>query len=512
MKKGIIAILTTTILLNIVGCNKDFLEKTPSEKISSEQIKEAVKKDPSILEGYVRGMYSNMYMIFTGGVKDEDAHDDFGQKGYDIYSDLLSADMALSREAYNWYVQLARLKSPVDFTREEVAHAWRYYYKIIGQANGVIDLLGGVDADLTTDVQKSLMGQAQAMRAHSYFYLANLYSKEGYGTGNEKILPLYTSSETTQNPPLSTSKEVYDLIIKDLRQAVLYLSDDRSNKSEVNKPIAQGILAYALAARGTRADLEEVVDLTNSIIDDGGFPLTTKNEVVANIVGGKVTNPQSGFNDVNTKSWMWGMDITLANKLDLVSWWGQIDIFTYSYAAAGAPKAIDKGLYDQILPTDLRKGQFSSNSASTFYLTPINKFFAPDRIQMGQRDITTDYLYMRVDEFYLLNAEANAKIDKDVDARNRLKELLAERFDDPADYAYIDGLSGQNLRDEIYLQTRIELWGEGKSYLALKRNKAKSVRGSNHRSLVGEEINYNDPRITFVIPQSEVINNPNLYK
>ena len=74
--------------------------------------------------------------------------------------------------------------------------------------------------------------------------------------------------------------------------------------------------------------------------------------------------------------------------------------------------------------------------------------------------------------------------------------------------AYVDTLTGQALLDEIYLQTRIELWGEGKSYLAMKRNQATVTRGSNHLSFVGQPIPYNDERMQFEIPQDEIQNNP----
>ena len=80
------------------------------------------------------------------------------------------------------------------------------------------------------------------------------------------------------------------------------------------------------------------------------------------------------------------------------------------------------------------------------------------------------------------------------------------------DVSYISSLSGQGLLNEIYLQTRIELWGEGKSYLAMKRNKATIKRGPNHLYLAGESFSYSDPKLTFVIPQAEVLNNPNLEK
>ena len=41
-------------------------------------------------------------------------------------------------------------------------------------------------------------------------------------------------------------------------------------------------------------------------------------------------------------------------------------------------------------------------------------------------------------------------------------------------------MTGQALLDEIYKQTRVEFWGEGKSYLAMKRNHATLTRGANH--------------------------------
>jgi hypothetical protein len=296
-----------------------------------------------------------------------------------------------------------------------------------------------------------------------------------------------------------------------LTQAVDYLGDfNRSTKDQVNKSVAQGLLAYALAARGTNEDLQKVVTITDDIISTGGFRLVNKDEVVAmlNPTTGALLNTAAGFNDVKSPSWMWGVDITLANDLDLISWWGQIDLYTYSYAWAGDPKVIDAGLYSSIRNDDLRKGQFVDVDGDGL-LWPTNKFFAPERKIGGQRNVTTDYLYMRVDEMYLLNAEAKAKLGQDGPARERLKELLALRI---TDFSYVDALSGKALQDEIYLQTRIEFWGEGKSYLAMKRNKATITRGQNHLFFPGQSFSFDAPELTFKIPQAEVLNNPNLYK
>jgi len=46
----------------------------------------------------------------------------------------------------------------------------------------------------------------------------------------------------------------------------------------------------------------------------------------------------------------------------------------------------------------------------------------------------------------------------------------------------------------------------------MKRLKKSVVRGANHLFFAGNRFNYNDPQLTFVIPQAEVLNNPNLDK
>lgn len=497
-KKYILIIGAVILALSLGSCSKDFLEQRPTEDISAEDLEEAVRQDPDLLRGNIAGLYSTMLKTETGGTT---GHDDFGQKGYDIYMDMLSGDMALFGVVYGWYSGLARLTTPVDFTNNNNYIPWRYYYRIIFAANTVIDALGGTDATPEEKDSRHYMGQAKAMRAYAYFYLANLYGREGYGTGQEKILPIYTNT-TVPNQPLSTSAEVYNLIISDLEEAIELLSDfDRSSKEQINKDVAKGLLAYALMARGKQEDFEKVITLTEEV--SGNFPLTTRREVVADLDdNGEVLNPESGFNNVNTPSWIWGVNLTQELGLNLVSWWGQVDVFTYSYAFVGDKKGIDKGLFDAIPADDIRKRQFHTD------FTPINKFFVPLRQLGGTRYPNTAYIYMRSDEMVLLNAEAKAKLGRDGEAITSLQRLLSLRLDD---VSYLSTLSGQALKDEIFKQTRIELWGEGKSYLSMKRNKLTVTRGANHLFEVGKPFNYNDEKLTLSIPQAEVLNNPVLF-
>lgn len=481
------------------GCSEDFLDEKPSEQLSPEQITEASKDDPSVLDGFTNGMYYLMFKMETGGTTN---HDDFGQKGYDIYSDMLASDLALAVSVYGWYSDLVRYQPTTNYTLNAAYQPWRYYYRVVFAANSLIDLLGGNDADLEEESQIYAMGQAKAMRAYAYFYLTQFYAV-GYGDGSEPILPLYLDT-TTPSQPLSTAQEVYSQIVNDLTEAITLLEGfQRDAKTAINQDVAKGLLAYALAARGTDDDLEQVIDLTNEVIEGGSYELLGKDEVVAELDedGNLLNRGKAGFNDVASPSWMWGADLNLDINLDLVSWWGQMDLFTYSYQWAGDAKVIDNGLYASIREDDIRKRQFDPDYA----LRPVNKFFDPDRVIGGQRTVVTDYVYMRLEEMVLLNAEANARLENDDEAIEALKKLLELRIED---YSYVDALSGQDLLDEIYLQTRIELWGEGKTYLAVKRLEKTVTRGSNHRYLPGESFSWDSDELTFPIPQAELLNNP----
>lgn len=268
----------------------------------------------------------------------------------------------------------------------------------------------------------------------------------------------------------------------------------------IDKYVAKGLLAYTYAAMGNN---QKVAELAQDIINNSGYPLTTLEQTVYDAQ----TKKGGGFNDIETKSWMWGVDLITENSFDLISWWGMIDIYSYSYAMAGDGKVMDNKLYAKIRENDIRKKQFNKD------LLPANKFFAPDRVIGGQRKISTDYVYMRVDEFYLLAAEALAKLGQDAQAKTIYKKLLELRYPKATaatDVAYVDALTNAQLQDDIYLNTRIELWGEGKSYFAMKRNHKTIERGSNHVEEKNESFKYDNPRLTFSIPENETINNLDL--
>jgi hypothetical protein len=490
MKRKLIYFLVATSLIT-VGCSEDFLDPVRNTNvITSEDIAANAEINPALLEGSLNGIGS--LLIEPTGITGT-RHYDLGQKGVDIWLDILSGDMALSANSYGWYQNTANLVATVDFSREENSIIWRYYYKVIALSNNVINSIGGNDAVPTTPEVRHLLGQAKAYRAYAYFYLAQIFQR-AYDPA-QPILP-YTDGSIITYSKVPAS-QIYDLIESDLTQAIDLLDDfTPSSKQQINKHIAKGLLAYSYAAIGNYADART---LSEEIINSGAYSITTTPQLAFPGLG-------SGFNNVSTQSWMWGYDITTEMGHQLLNWWGQMDYYTYSYQWAGDRKTIDTGLLALIPNNDIRKTQFGTSG--TPLRMPINKFFSPNRVVGGQQIITTDYLFMRVDEFYFLSAEAAAKSGNEAGAKTRLKEILASRLGGTANAdAYVDPLSGANLLQAIYNQTKIEFWGEGKSYLAMKRNQATVTRGTNHVFRAGQSFIYDSDELSFQIPQLEMDNN-----
>ena len=482
MKKILTFSILSAVAFNLTACKKDFLNTSPTEVVST-----------APADVRLNGLYLMTYQTGTGGTS---GHTDFGQKNVDICTDMLCGDMALLAINYHQYQDVANLKATQQPSDNYNYIPWRYYYRLIYEANKSIAEL----ASPKNNSEKYILAQFRALRGYAYFYLMQIFTTKYEPDSRTNSIPLYTTADITSKPRVKQS-EVYAQIISDLEFAVTNLAGfTRSKKGMIDKYVAEGLLAYTYAAMGNN---QKVADLAQDIVNNSGYPLTTREQIFYDTT----TKKGGGFNDVETKSWMWGVDLITENSFDLISWWGMIDIYTYSYAWAGDGKAMDDKLYAQIRTNDIRKKQFNRD------LLPSNKFFAPDRVIGGQRKISTDYIYMRVDEFYLLAAEALAKLGQDTQAKTIYKKLLKLRYPEATattDIAYVDVLTNAQLQDDIYLNTRIELWGEGKSYFAMKRNHKTIERGSNHVEEKNTTFSYDNPRLTFAIPQNESINNLNL--
>lgn len=486
MKKILTFSILSAVAFNFTACKDDFLTTEPTAVVST-----------APADVRLNGLYLMTYQSGTGGTSEQT---DFGQKHVDICTDMLCSDMALLGASYGQYQNVANLTVTQRPNDNYNYVPWRYYYRMIYEANKSIAQL----ATPKNNSEKYTLAQFRALRGYAYFYLMQIFTTKYEPDSSTNSIPLYTTADIAGKARVKQS-EVYAQIVSDLEFAVANLNGfTRSKKGMIDKYVAEGLLAYTYAAMGNN---QKVAELAQDIINNSGYPLTSREQTVYD----PATKKGGGFNDVETSSWMWGIDIITENNLTLDTWWGMMDVFTYGYAWAGDAKAMDDKLYAQIRANDIRKKQFTTIDDAE--LVAANKFFAPDRVSGGQRKVTTDYVYMRVDEFYLLAAEALAKLGQDAQAKTIYKKLLKLRYPEATaatDIAYVDALTNAQLQDDIYLNTRIELWGEGKTYLAMKRNHKTIERGTNHLEKKNESFSYDNPRLTFSIPQNESINNLNL--
>lgn len=492
IKNNILGLGVLLLATSFIGCSEDYLNKEPNGSISKTQLSENSLWNPNVLLGQAAGVVSTSFTRGTGGTTD---HDDFGQKSVDIATDLMSGDMVMSGETYAWFSADSRLLNNTT-TKTRAYEIWRYYYQIVRSSNSIFDVIGG-DGKMPAEGEPNRVyyGQAKVLRAYAYFNLVNLYAKP-YAEGPTKpALPIYKSQLTASTAGLSTVDDVYNFIIADLKEALVALNGyKRTTKDQPNASLAQAYLAYVYLSMG---DYENAAKYSADVISSGSYSLLAYENLTT-----------TGFSSIDSPNWIWGINLTKDNTSGLPTFWGQVDYFTYSYCAAGDLKMIPDNVYAAIPATDKRKLWFSSEDPNEPQMISLYKFYDAARTPMGDRLWTNDEVYMRIEEMYLVNAEANARANHLPEARTALKSLLDQR--DPTVAATVASMNQDQLLDEIYYNWRVELWAEGRGLLTMKRFKKTVTRGSNDFAYPGESFSYNDSRFTFEIPEAEVNNNPNL--
>jgi hypothetical protein len=469
----------------MASCKKNFLDQRPDGVILESQLREALDAAPQlgpvIFNGQMSGIYAYMYSYNTAQ-RAAGRHDDFGQKSIDLSTDLMTDDMVQSVHHWFGFDYLVDNRA-ANFARTFTN--WNFYYKIIFNANQMIGTIPETSSDVAL---KGLLGQALAIRGWSYLNLAQLYQQTYKGNENAPGVPIYTSTSDLNSKGRGRLSDVYQQIESDLTKAINLLAGwQRTSKEQINQSVARGMLARAYLNMERWTDAASQANQARQ-----GYTLMSTAQY------------QAGFNDISNPEWMWGGDLNSNTTTIFASFFSHIDNSSPGYAGAlGVYKLISRRLFDQIPATDVRKQVFK-NPGGTNYPA------LPSYAQLKFRDPggwVGDYVYMRVAEMYLIEAEALANAGQETQARQVLFDLVRAR---DASYTMSTN-SGANLIDEIRLQRRIELWGEGFSFNDFKRWKMPVDRtGNNHRVDATFIIPLNDVRFTYQIPQAELDANINI--
>ena len=528
MKKIKYAFLTLLMGLGLSSCGDSFLTQYPDGGVL---LQDQYEKLPDNLQGSILGIYSKLYEY--GG------HDTFGKRSLDMYSDIQSGDMAMKKSSYGWFENYER----GNYYAYNRSYAWSYFYEIINLTNlcdiavtdHVTEILNTISsgADPTDEIAKDgyFYGQILALRGWAYANLLDIYTDprdKDLADLDVAAIPVYTGVDVkagTLGAPLSTVAEVYDRIYEDLSEAIELLEffapfNQRSSKLEIDEDVARLMLAYAMLNHGdknvTVADGKNCYQIAfeqaKAVIDGGQYPLLQFADLYT-----------TGFSDVNAANWMWGQDVTVETTTALGSFFGQVDIHSYSYAAAGDTKGIDSKLYEEIenMGWDARLLWFRSGDMK-FPYCPDGKFYSPKYqyvtdLDKVDRDWLCDNVFMRVESAYLIAAEAAWSNNDYTNAVAYLKDLCDQRVTPGEETTYntwLSSLTGADeIKEAIIYNWRVEMWGEGYSMQMLRRLQKQRTLGTNHLSRADKTLDITSAegeQFQCEIPTSETRYNPSL--
>lgn len=144
-----------------------------------------------------------------------------------------------------------------------LSRLWSVPYKIIYQANAVLEGLRDSHSHVSDTLRRRLEGEMLVVRAFHFFYLANLFGPVP--------LTLTTDYRVNRSLPRASLSAVYDQLLNDLRQASVMLPGDAINERSVpNRYAAFALLARVYFYRGA---WQAALQAADSVIQSGYYQL-----------------------------------------------------------------------------------------------------------------------------------------------------------------------------------------------------------------------------------------------
>lgn len=494
MKK--IYIILAAALIALVSCEDSFDVKYTSQ-LTGSNAAAMVEADPTFLDSFVQGLYGAMCAYGAGGSSN---HDDYGIMSVFTNTEYMGGDVVLwGTQNWGLYDYMFDYRA---FNYSRPYQLWSTFYTLIANANIIIDFFPQGE-EPTNEVAKAALGQAYAVRAFAYMYEMLYFQDPCNAAGDFNAdapgVPVifaardgHTQDEMDAAKGRNTMGFVAAEAEKDINMALNLLEGyNRTSKNMIDYQVAQGIASrlYMFTHQW-----EKAAAAANAARQ--GYDLMSGNRLYA------------GFMDVEDPEVLWGFNHTTETQTTYASFFSHMSNDSPGYGGLNQmSKLIDVNLYNQISVTDYRKAWF--NTAEGDANAPFEGAAQPYASRKFGYDSQwlQDYIYMRAAELYLTEAEALARAGKTAEAKSVLAELMAKR--DPL-------WAGDGSVEEITLQRRIELWGEGFRYYDLRRTATGIVRdyeGSNHNyelMVIAANVPAHDKLWVFQIPQREMQENTQL--
>ena len=546
------SIAVLAIALVATGCIKEVFPK------GSTLISDQIESSENALAYMVNGIPAAMMTSGSVGYASQyDFHGDFGIASIHLMTESMLEDLVvLGETGYYWFgAWLQNLAMGADYIY--CAYFWDAYYGWIKLANDIILKAGEVTEDTHQDVLKSL-GQAYAYRAMFYLDLARLFEpKENSITViSDEIkgltVPIVTEATTeadAKDNPRATREDMYDFILSDLKTAEDYFKAANYTDNVYTSPslaVVYGLYSRTYielgATYGDDEDYEKAADYARlAITTSGRTPLTAS----------QWHDPNTGFNSGSANnSWLWGLTLSTENAATIITKVAHLaPEATWGYSTLSYP-GVSKALYDQISNDDFRKKSWLDpdrtwDPSSSNYIADNGYQFAGVDDQMtgyeqyniynafdyfvsgvpaytnikfrpaaGEcMDYTTgncaDHPLMRVEEMYFIEMEAVLNTQGVSAAQKLLNDFMQTYRYDSYDCSKNTATQEAFIK-EMFLQKRIEFWGEGVliyDYKRLDQGITRGYEGTNMPGVARFNCTGRSPQWNIVITRGEYQSN-----
>lgn len=407
-----------------------------------------------------RSHLMGIYGLMRSAMVDNYGHWVYGEMRYGDFNSLSRADLRA--------VQDNKLKAAFPLIKGLTD--WRRYYAVINAASLFIERAPEVlakDSRYTERDMKYDIAQARTIRALMYFYMVRIWGevpllKDSYDNGS--FAEVAKSSEATVLAFAESEllKAAQDLPYRYATGNQSYYGESEVTWSGVlvNKITVYSLLAHISAWQGKYIN----ADVYSKFVIDNFASANLSLLSVPNLV-----NPTEGIFGPSTRAQI--LAIRASYELGEATNTGHIESLTLGYPIVTKAKPDIYVNRDTInaLFDDVNDTRFGIDSISglvrTNYFTnyngdiPIFSKIKVIRNGTGDSDFSifgSNLVFTRLEEIYLLYAEAKAVLNQKDEAIKFLNIIKAQRGIKP----YIN-TSPKDLLDEIFVERRRELMGEG---------------------------------------------------
>jgi len=375
---------------------------------------------------------------------------------------------------------------------------WGTAYNYIYQANAVISALQD-NVNITPAVAQQLTGEALFVRAFWHFYLTTEYGD----------VPLVTTTLYTVNDQISRTPQVqvYAQIVQDLKNAQYLLNANyvdatdtaiTTERTRPTKAAAEALLAraYLYTGKYDSAQAQATLVINNSNLYTLDSILSSTNSTYS---------PNSPFL-MNSSEAIW--QLYTPQPADDNTNDAQYFILAGAPSTGGSNSTtISPQLLNSFEAGDLRR----SNWVDSVIESGVSYYF-PYKYQANNTTNLTEYtMVLRLAEQYLIRAEAEANLGDMVDAARDLNTIRA-RAGLGLSPTLTASCSLQQADSAILHERQVELfteWGH-RWFDLIRTGTINNVLGSPGNICQVKGGVWNPTSELFPIPQSEILNDPNL--